>query len=62
MNLPMHSLTIRAAYTILFGAVLAACGGGSSSEQQSATLSSSGESSRTLASSAYIPQSRGTTP
>jgi hypothetical protein len=61
MNLPMHSLTIRAACTMLFGAALAACGGGSSSEQQSTTLSSGGESARTLASSAYIPQSRGTT-
>ena len=61
MKLPMHSLTIRAAYTVLFGAALAACGGGSSSEQQSTTLSSGVESARTLASSAYIPQSRGTT-
>lgn len=61
----LQSLTIRATYTVLFGAVLAACGGGSSSEQQSTTLStvtvSSGtESGRTLASTAYIPQSRGT--
>ncbi len=62
MKLPMQSLTIRAVYTVLFGAALAACGGGSSSEQQSATLSSGAESARTLASSAYIPQSRGTTP
>lgn len=62
MKLPMQSLTIRAAYTVLFGAALAACGGGSSSEQQSATMSSGAESARTLSSSAYIPQSRGTTP
>ena len=61
MKLPMQSLTIRAAYTVLFGAALAACGGGSSSEQQSATLSSGAESARTVASSAYVPQSRGTT-
>lgn len=62
----LQSLTIRAAYTVLSGAALAACGGGSLSEQQSTTLSSvtavsSGkESGRTLASTAYIPQSRGT--
>lgn len=63
----LQSLTIRAAYTVLFGAVLAACGGGSSSEQQSSTLSSGtttassgAESGRTLAATAYIPQSRGT--
>ena len=61
MKLPMQSLTMRAAYTVLFGAALAACGGGSSSEQQSATLSSGAESARTVASSAYVPQSRGTT-
>jgi len=61
MKLPMQSLTMRAAYTALFGAALAACGGGGSSEQQSATLSSGAESARTVASSAYIPQSRGTT-
>jgi len=60
MKLPMQSLTIRAASTVVFGAALAACGGGGSSEQQSTTLSSGGESARTLASSAYIPQSRGT--
>lgn len=57
----LQSLTIRAGYTVLFGAALAACGGGGSSEQQSATLSSGMESGRTLASTAYIPQSRGTT-
>lgn len=61
MKLPMHSLTIRAAYTVLFGAALAACGGGGSSEQQSTTLSSGAESGRTLAATAYVPQSRGTT-
>lgn len=61
MKFPMHSLTIRAAYTMLFGAAVAACGGGGSSEQQIKPLSSSGENTRTLASSSYIPQSRGTT-
>jgi len=61
MKLPMQSLTMRTACTVMFGAALAACGGGSSSEQQSATLSSGVESGRTLASTAYVPQSRGTT-
>jgi hypothetical protein len=57
----MHSLTIRATCTVLFGAALAACGGGSLSDQQkSTTFSSGGEKARTLASSAYVPQSRGT--
>jgi hypothetical protein len=61
MKFAMHSLTTRAAYTVLFGATLAACGGNNPADQ-AATVSTDSQGTLLLASkSGYVPQSRGTT-
>jgi hypothetical protein len=64
MKLLKHPLMTRSVYTVLFGAALAACGGGgdaADATSSSMSLSSNEMSATSLATSTYIPNSRGTT-
>ncbi|MCC2955032.1 hypothetical protein LK542_05295 [Massilia sp. IC2-477] len=61
MKFLTHPLTKRAAYTVLFGATLTACGSGGSTTDQNNVLSSSMDGTRSMSLGTYVPQSRGTT-
>jgi len=61
MTFTLQSLSLRAAYTVVFGAVLAACGGSGSPVLESGAGFSASATQASLGTTAYVPQSRGTT-